>query len=98
LILLKSDYLVTEDRLGDGERSVKQQFRQIAAPNSDEAAPRQLPKNAGPEPSPPLAVVADNTQLLSVVANTVQILGQTHPVSDVVSEPPKIDHVAACPK
>jgi hypothetical protein len=85
LILFEAADLVAEDHFRNRVRSLEQQAREVAAPDRDEPPTSQLSKDIGPEPSLTLTVVVDNPHLLYVVAKTIEVSRQPHPVGDIVS-------------
>src|SRR5208337_1002388 len=84
-ILFEAADLVAEDHFCNRVRSLEQQAREVAAPDRDELPASQLSKDIGPEPRLTLTVVVNNPHLLHVVAKTIEVSGQPHPVGDIVS-------------
>src|SRR6516162_9000673 len=97
LILLEVHDLLVEYNFRDRLRFLQQQASQIATPNRDETPSSYLAEDVRTEPRLTLTFVVNDPHLPHVVVETIEVSTQSHSVGDVISEPPKVNHVAARP-
>src|SRR6516164_1460779 len=97
LILLEAHDLLVEYNFRDRLRFLQQQASQVATPNRDETPSSYLAEDVCTEPRLMLTFVVNDPHLSHVVVETIEVSTQSHSLVDVISESPKVNHVAARP-
>src|SRR5215475_6117388 len=95
--LLQTADLISEYYFSAVLDSFEQQTRQRATRNGHITASRQLQQSSRSEASDTFTPFIDNPHLMDVVANAAEFIGESHALSYVITESPKIDDIATAP-
>src|SRR5579871_1790685 len=86
---------IAKDRFHPGGHGVIEQLGELAARNADKAVVQILAEDIRVETADPPAPRIDYAHLLDRVAPLPDLRDQTHPLRDIISGSPEVDHVAA---